>query len=306
MEHSVVIPKINYPFSGDISKHAEEVQLSTHEWAASQKILDPITLEKYDEEKLGFLASRIHANGEKQDIELTSEFLLLFCILDDYSDQVKNENEFNLYLTEILSIFAKGYTNENDALLGAWVDWWRRVKGVTNVTWREKFIHDAMRCFDSLKWEVRYRIKNASPDLNEYMIERQHTGSVYLVFDLIEKSNQNYIPNEIKGELFFHLVESANKIVNWTNDLVSLNRELETGDVHNLVVCIQKQENLSLNEAISKVEKLHYQEVDNFMKVKEKLLNVPHPYQHELNEFILGLKQSIAGYYEWSVETNRY
>ena len=44
-------------------------------------------------------------------------------------------------------------------------------------------------------------------------------------------------------------------------------------NVQNLFECSQKQENLSLVDAINKVEKLYNQEVDNFMQIEQELLN---------------------------------
>ncbi|WP_158258892.1 terpene synthase family protein [Staphylococcus succinus] len=41
--------------------------------------------------------------------------------------------------------------------------------------------------------------------------------------------------------LLKELINSANKIANWTNDILSLDKEIRDGEVHNLVICIQKQ-----------------------------------------------------------------
>ncbi|MCM2677394.1 terpene synthase family protein [Alkalicoccobacillus plakortidis] len=287
-------------------EHAKEVNLITYEWAASKNILDPIKLESYNDEKAGYLAARVHHKGDIQDMITTSEFILLYCILDEYSDNAKNEMEYKLHSDEILSIFKKGYTNQTDPIFGAWADWWRQIKEITNSTWREQFIYNATNCFNTMVWEVGYRISDRSPSLHEYRIERQHTVT-YLMFDLAEKSNQNYIPDKIKDETFFNMIESANKIVNWANDLVSLNNELEDGDDHNLIIRIQKENNVTLNEAINKVFLMHNQEVDNYMRFEHELLtNANKEFKDELKEFALILRRSIIGFYDWSEESKRY
>ncbi|KQL58057.1 MULTISPECIES: terpene synthase family protein [Bacillaceae] len=305
MKRAVVIPEIKYPFPGAISKHAKEANLITYNWSVSQKILDPLRLKNYDKQKVGYLAARVHPTGDLEDIVLTSDFSLLFSMLDDYSDKVKNEMEFKLYIEELLSIFQRGYTNSNDTLLSAWSDWWRRLKKVTIATWRERFIFDATKCFYTMIWEVGYRENNSSPSLQEYRIERQFTVN-NLMFDLAEKSNQNYVPNKIRDEKFYNTVESANKIVNWANDLVSLNKELEDGDAHNLVLRIQVENNLTLNQAIDKVYQMHNEEIVNYTRFEQELLDTNNEFQHELKHFTFGLRNCITGFLGWSEESSRY
>ena len=67
----------------------------------------------------------------------------------------------------------------------------------------------------------------------------------------------------------------AINVVCWSNDLLSLAKELQHGDRHNLVIALRTQYRLPLREAINRAAELHNAEVRAFLTLEARLGSVP-------------------------------
>lgn len=292
-------PDFKYPFQSNIHSFADQIQKHTIEWADQKKLFRNNKLkDQFDREKLGHLAARIHSNDSFIDCRLTSDYLLLFCMLDDESDRVQNSKEFKKRISSILSLIRGEPSIEvADETLNSWRDWWERVKKGTSFKWQISFIESLTECFRALVWETHYRMSRKIPLVEDYLYYRQYTGSVLVVFHFIERCKER----KEHHPLLLKITSHANNIINLTNDIMSLRKELRLGDVHNLVICIREQKQISLEEAIDEVKRMHDYELKQYLKLEQELLK-----EKEVKQFIKGLQSSISGYYEWCLDTGRY
>jgi len=63
----------------------------------------------------------------------------------------------------------------------------------------------------------------------------------------------------------------TNNVISWANDLVSIDKELRQGDVHNLAVVLSHERRLSLQAAVNLVGALHNAEVSAFIDLARRL-----------------------------------
>jgi Terpene synthase family 2, C-terminal metal binding len=64
-------------------------------------------------------------------------------------------------------------------------------------------------------------------------------GAMIPTFDLIEFVHDLDLPVQLRVHpLYFDLVASAADVVCWTDDLVTVDKEMAHGDVHNLVIVL--------------------------------------------------------------------
>lgn len=300
------MPKIEYVFNQGISPYAVEIQSSTIDWAKKINVLnETTTIEKYKKQNIGYLASRAQPYDSFLDVRLASEYLLLFCMLDDYSDLVTNPLDFKDYSDRIISIL-KGNPTDKDNFLSGWEDWWERVKVGTPIDWQNRITESITKCFEAMTLEIGQQFKNQIPKVHDYINNRQHSGSVLVCFDLIERGGKRYLPIEARSNLFMDLITSAGKITNWTNDILSLEKELRDGEMHNLVISVQKHSQISMQESLDYVKKMLNTEINKYNELKKHLLNLNNPYKEKLKQYIYYLETGVRGNYEWSMRTKRF
>lgn len=308
MEKVKQIPKIEYILEGGISPFATRVQTFTIEWAKERNILnEPSLLKSYEIQKLGYLACRAQPYDKFSDIMLTSEYLLLLCMLDDYSEEVSNPDDFSDYSGKILNIL-RGMNPpiKGDDFLKGWEDWWGRVRVGTPKEWQIRIIDSISKCFKAIMWEINNRIRNIIPNVHEYVLNRQHSGSVFVCFDLVERGGMRYCANKFRDEVFVDLVNTASKIANWTNDILSLEKELKNGESQNLVISVHRQNKTSISDSLEHVLQMLDIELYKYTKLKNRLLTTNSSYKEIVEKYIVGMEAAVRGQYEWGLRTGRF
>lgn len=144
------IPELENKFSGDISPYAKEIQKSTIEWAKEFNILSKNNSKKYEKQNIGYLASRVQPYDTFQDVRITSDFLLLTCMLDDYSDKIKNPKEFEEYSRKIINALKNIDNYKEDPFIKGWRNWWERARKGAPIEWQTRIIHSIDKCFESI------------------------------------------------------------------------------------------------------------------------------------------------------------
>lgn len=299
------LTKIEDEFIGGLNPYSISIQASTIEWAKELKLLSGNNLNKYQRQNISYLASRAQPYDSFQDVMLTSDYLLLFCMLDDYSDNVQDSIEFEKYSNDIIAILNEDTTYTEDVFLSGWEDWWGRVKIGTPLEWQNRIIKSIAECFKAISWEIKNQKRNKIPIVEHYINNRQHSGSVFVCFDLIERGGKTFLPKEVRSDLLVELINSANNIANWTNDILSLEKEIEDDEIHNLVICVQKQSRTTLEDSLEYVKKMLDLEISKYNELKEKLF-IEQPCNSDIKKYISRMENGVRGHYEWSIRTKRF
>ncbi|MEU5625628.1 terpene synthase family protein [Streptomyces tendae] len=104
--------------------------------------------------------------------------------------------------------------------------------------------------YDALAAEAANREQQVTPALDDYCAIRRFSAGTQCQIDLIELSVSTRLPRYMYDLPAFHqLVHFACDIANWTNDVFSAAKEFSAGDVHNLVLILQREAGCSLREA---------------------------------------------------------
>lgn len=300
------LPKIEDNFDGDINPFAKEIQQSMIEWAKEIGLLDINNINKYKSQKIAYLASRSQPYDSSENVRLTSDYLLLFCMLDDYSENVKEPNEFKEYSNKIIEILKGDVIYIGDPFLNGWKDWWRRVQAVTPLEFHHLLIKNITECFESITWEISNQIKKEIPTVDDYNENRLYNGSSFICFNLIEIGGGKLLPTKVRYYLLSELITSANNLVNWTNDILSLKKEIENEEIHNLVISMQKQNGNTIEESLKDVKNILDSEIDKFNELKTKVYELNQPFDSNIIKYISRLENVIRGHYEWSLKSKRF
>jgi 5-epi-alpha-selinene synthase len=136
---------------------------------------------------------------------------------------------------------------------------------------------------------------------------RPYTGAVYNYLLLIESVGRLELPASVHTHSTVQqLAQMTNNIICWANDLMSLEKELRHGDVHNLVFVLHREQQRSLSEAISIVVAMHDAEVQRFCALAACLPSFTAAVDADLKQYVVGMQFWIRANMDWSAATARY
>ncbi len=101
-------------------------------------------------------------------------------------------------------------------------------------------------------------------------------------------------------------MRTSNNVICWANDLFSLEKEAESGDVHNLVLILRHERKGSLQEAVSDAVAMHNSQVEEFENLEPQIPSFGRAVNANLGRYITVLKTRMRGNFDWSQESGRY
>src|SRR5260221_5234346 len=133
-------------------------------------------------------------------------------------------------------------------------------------SWMAAFTYEVARWLDSHLWEQGNREAGRVPPLEDYFAMRPLTIGMYFEFLLSEvtasyslSAKQRLSPEAVG------LARIASNEIAWTNDILTLEKELLQGDVHNGVLCIMQSRGLALDPALAEAIDMHNREAKAFV-----------------------------------------
>lgn len=104
---------------------------------------------------------------------------------------------------------------------------------------RHRVAREAKITMDGYSQEISHQIIGHIPTVAEYLTYRTGSSCMLLVTSLIEFANGLQLPDEIMESVEVRELYQATAKVQWvTNDLVSVNKEIQHGFVENMVVLL--------------------------------------------------------------------
>ena len=302
--------KLFCPFPSAVHPSVERINAQSIAWAAA---LGLVTTEKQmrkmNTAKIGWLVSRAFPQGDEKALQIASDWTVAFCLLDDVLETMQTSVEVDAYLGQVLNVFkgTMAAPAEPDAMLRAMLDLRERMLEVGGSHWVDLFIEQLGVLFICFGLEAVNRELGISPDVVSYLQMREVTVGLYLeflFFDLIEGIR---LPVEVRDHpAVRRLTSKASNIVGWANDICTYEKEMEQGELHNLVLVLMKSENIPLAEAVDKAIYIHDSEVRAFRFMQRQVPSFGAELDAQIQQFIGMLSSWIRGHLDWAHETGRY
>lgn len=306
----IALPELHCPFGPEISPHADEAHEGTMEWARRFGLVGGDSPFRVD---LGRVAGCYHPYAQPRVLRLVSDVCAWFFMRDDWLDESEIGKapqrlaSWNRRCMEILE--GEEPTGRDEPLAVAMWDLSKRLheESPSNF-WRRRFVRSVREHLDAALWECTNRRSGIAPDLDTYITMRRKTGGVYIDSDLIEITDRV----RLSPEVFYHpamrsLRDASGNILCWSNDLLSLEKELRSGEVlHNLIFVVQRTYGLSLNDAVARVVEMHDAEMRFFVEQERELPSFGNRVDEEVRIYVRALRARLGGNQHWIYEALRY
>ncbi len=304
------LPELYYPFESRLSPHAIEVEGDNWIWLKRHGLLSsPAASTRVRAAEFGKLAARAYPEASLETLRLAAAWASWLFLRDDRCDEEGLGTEPALlksWSDEHLRILA-GTTRKRstDPLAMARSDLGRRLLAKGGTRWMVRFLSDVQDYFEGSVWEAENRKARRVPALRTYIRLRDVTGAVKTCFHFYELSRANVLPIQARQDpALTRLMTLANRVICWSNDLFSAEKELAQGDVHNLVIVLQNHLHVSSTDATQHAVRMHDAAVRAFIGLQERFLKSNT--EPSAAAFVTALEGWMRANVDWSVETGRY
>lgn len=312
---TVHVPALYCPVQTLISPFVNQAEKEVIAWLIKFKLTDEADSERYQSERFVHMTARFYPGISYERLVILSQFFTLLFISDDqldHRDNFREEDYWRLFAEEFMAVVTKNrfYDVDNDnPPLAALSDLWKRIIRLSTSEWQEQFIEGLKDMYKAAFWENQ-NISTGNPiSLEQYMKYRQYLGAANVATDCISFAYPEIqlTPKEKSDPLITRITELCRNTVCWANDLFSLSKELEHGGIHNLVMLIQKTENVPINIAVKRAAKIHDEDVQQFYSLWKDVVETEDLYTSNIDTYFEALAALMKGNIVWSVrDTNRY
>ncbi|HJP79901.1 MAG TPA: germacradienol/geosmin synthase [Pseudonocardiaceae bacterium] len=325
------VPDLYLPYPVRVSAHVDAARQHAVEWAHDVGVFDSVPSVEaaglwsepyFVSLDLAQLAASTNPDGTLEDVNLSTDWTTWRTYADDYMSAVFGATH-NLTgaklasdrLAEFMPLDGGSTPEPANQLEAGLDDLWRRTIEPMSMPARREFRTAVTTMIESWLWELFNQAENRIPDPIDYVEMRRRTFGAELWTDLARLDQLAVVPNEIYQNRVMHeLVTAAHDYAGFTNDLFSYQKEIEfEGDLHNIVLVVQKFLNVDRLRARDFVIKLLAARLEQFEHIAANdlpamfvELDLDDDIRQVLTQHADHLKDWMAGILAWHRNSSRY
>ncbi|MGX7676888.1 terpene synthase family protein [Plantactinospora sp. DSM 117369] len=186
-------------------------------------------------------------------------------------------------------------------------DAWRTPYQRMSAAWRDRFVDAVAHHLAGVVTEAINKASGRLPGVAEYIPLRRATSAAYVSYALIEFATGRPVPDAIYHHpAVREVADTANDLLSWFNDLLSLERDVATSGGHNLVLAVAREEGIPVEAAIEAVVRRWQRSMRRFVELRDAVPSFGPALDGPLRQYLDGLGNSVRGTMDWSMESARY
>lgn len=312
-------PAVACPFPYEVNPHVEHARAHLADWTRRTGLVHRETaIRRFERADFGWFAAMVYPTATRPHIELMADWFAWLFLVDDQLDDGgvgQNPDHVREIVGGMRAVLespdlstAPADDPDLPATISSLTNLWGRTAVDASSNWRRRFVRHLGDCLTTAAtWEAENRVNGVVPDERTYIVNRRHTGAIYVCMDLIDIVERIDVPEPVyDSPVFSAALDAACNVVCWTNDVYSLEKERSLGEVHNLVYVVQRHRNLDRDAALSHVCTAISAETELFLEREAQLLRAFPDHTDVLTPYVAGMRAWIRGNLDWSRRTLRY
>ncbi|QBI52219.1 terpene synthase family protein [Streptomonospora litoralis] len=245
------------PFPIRRSPHLDDARRYAVEWARNMGMTDSVpgtgsgtvwTEQEFIDLDLAYCASMIHADAEREQLYLSSDWLAWGTYGDDaypkWFGATRNLEAAKLQdqrLPLFMPLEDEPVPEPANPIERGLADLWRRTAGPMTADSRRQFRAAVETMTSSWLWELHNQAQNRVPDPVDYIEMRRRTFGSDMTISLARLAHNEEVPEGIyRTRTLRELETAAQDYACFLNDLYSYQKEIEfEGEVHNMVLVVE-------------------------------------------------------------------
>lgn len=310
------IPPLHCPFPA-VPCHPDVEALVEHtlEWTRTRGLLpdEPGAAAKAHSHCM--LIAHSYPTAPLDRLEMISDFINW--LPDDTCENLSLDGapfrEIHTFLSRIYPVISDPDTHlqdrcsEGDPFTNALRDIWSRIVRASTPEWRTRFARHVKSYLEGVVWEASNHTVEQIPSRAVYQSMRSYTSGMYMLWDFIEFTGDFLLPDTVvEDPMVVELARTANMVVSLSNDIHSFDKEASIGDFHNIVIVLQREERLTLEQALLRAADLHDRQVRHYCALEGLLPSFGNRIDQDLAHYCEGLRIWMRANNDWSTVTPRY
>jgi hypothetical protein len=308
----IVHPPLSCPFPAAINPHATLAQEGAIAWARRFHLLRrEVSYRRLNRLQYSMLIARAYPTATLEALQIVTDWCTWLFLLDDQCDEAgigKDPEQLAAMHTPLLDVLCgvRPSPHEEPLTHGLW-DLYTRFLAHAPEGWLQRFRSSVAMYFAANVWEATNRREGQIPDAASYCAMRRFTSAVYPCLLLIELTEHLRLPADVHDHTIVQvLAQMTNNVISWANDIISLDKERQQGDVHNLALILSYEQRLPLQAAVDRVGALHDAEVRAFITLARQLPSFAPGVDADLHRYVAGMRFWMRANLDWSLATTRY
>jgi 5-epi-alpha-selinene synthase len=318
------VPKIEDPFPVEAGPHADEAQRKHVQWAEEHGVFrSEGERKRFGAMDIGALANLLYPEASSpEDVQLVADWCAWLLLRDDRWDDTEDSKEWELlagrdraYLRLMRQApwrtpgwtLASG-TFADDNLYGALADLCMRLRkralqeDVPDPVDR-RLVGVMKGFFFASVQETAYQHRGDYPTVSEYVKMRSVTGGLDILTFVLAALDGIRLPKGLLADpAVRRLTDASHNVCCWHNDLVSLNKEISSGEVHNLILVLQNDPEYgcqSLRGALGAAVTMIHEELGTFIELEREIRAMGGPWARPAEWYARMLRHRVSGVIEW-------
>jgi hypothetical protein len=304
---------LHCPFPSALNPGTEVAHHHTRQWAGRSGLVRTARIQhQVASERFTWLVGGFYPWAERRELELISDFTSWLFWHDDVCDETtlgEDPAALARQFDWLLGILTRRRpVRASDPFDLAFADLRDRFEEASpGPSWLVRLAASVQQYFEACVWEAANRRHGRVPGVDVYRAMRPFAGGMYIYLDFVELAGRAELPLVARGHRDVQrLQEITLNVACWHNDFFSLDKELAYGDVHNLVVVIARERNVSLSEARAVAIALCNQEAASFEPTARGLPAFDVEADARMAVHTRDLGALMRGNLDWSLATDRY
>ncbi len=305
------LPSLHYPFDtlSDAARnpHEQQIEELIADWIDHEYLfLSEQQREYYKKCRFGMISSCFYPKASYEALIVGARLVVLLFIHDDFTDNYSIE-ELRSYLLKSEAIMAgHPIPCKKGDMLHQFVLFRNALQPLVSGEWMCKWNNDLNYFYEGMIMERCFPAPDRYPSTQQYIFLREHLIGMYIYQDIVELYMPSLLPYALLSQPHVReLRPAASRIIAWCHDYYSVEKELDAGQIMNLVLVIKEERRCSLEEAHAEAARIHDKEVRTFLHLKD---NAPDfgPYNELFREYAHHLQLMFKGNYLWHLCSGRY
>lgn len=309
--HVSSAPALCVPFASALHPEVELIQARSVLWARDLGLVgEGAGLDRLRRSRIAWLAARAYPRGDVRTLQIAADWTTLFCLLDDHIERLPGAAAVAEELAALTARLESGASAGDDTpMRRAVLDLRERLlaEGAEHL---RRFQARVRELFAAFVAEAAERSAGRIPDPDGYVPMREVTVGLHVEFVIGELiAEVGLSPIARRHPLRVALARAASNIVGWANDIYTHEKEIQQGEVHNLVFVLAKAEDLALAEALARAVEMHDREVEEFVALVRTVEvdgRIADADRDALRRYAAMMTAWVRGHLDWGRETGRY
>jgi germacradienol/geosmin synthase len=316
------LPDIHMPYTLRLNPRLAAARRQNDEWAARMGFHGEGVWSARYCSALDFplCSAGIGPDGTPEELFLSANWLTWGTYGDDYFPRVYGRNVAAAKaavarLAGFMPLDLGAPDVPANALERGLADLWRRTAAGLSPRARTEARTSVMRMLEAWPWELANQLQHRIPDPVDYVEMRRGTFGAELTMSLSRLAREKDLPAEVfESRTMRSLHAAAGDYAGFLNDVFSYQKEIEfDGELHNLVLVIEKFLHVTRDEAVRLVNELMTARLVQFehlaateVPVLADRLGLDGPARAALADHLNAIRDWTCGVLHWHRETPRY